>query len=208
MRVSTVLTTLGLAAASLLTAAPTATAAPHPDGPALMLISQTTAKCVGLPDSTALNRGVPGLALVRLNQIPVPASRDAVGDCLDKAAKDPNNPVKDLADKFGALLELTPQLPKPELPKNPFAGFRAAAPGDDGPPLALLDTQLNKQCIGIPITNVQNIVALVNIGVQDILSSDQNQQCAENRTETEGDQPLSHIIDKLPLLSDNGVNNT
>ncbi len=58
------------------------------------------------------------------------------------------------------------------------------------------------------ITNVQNIVALINIGVQDILSSDQNQQCVENSTESQGDQALSHIIDKLPLLSENGVNNS
>ncbi|MFH9423784.1 rodlin [Streptomyces sp. NPDC017529] len=80
--------------------------------------------------------------------------------------------------------------------------------GDMSPQLSLIEGTLNKPCIGIPITNVQNIVALVNIGVQDILSSDQNQQCVENSTETQGDQPLSHIIDKLPLLSENGVNNS
>ncbi|MEV2256991.1 rodlin [Streptomyces sp. NPDC050147] len=203
MRATTVLTTLGLAAASLLATTPTAAAAPHPDGPALMLISQDTAKCVGLPDSTALNRGVPGLALVRLNQIPVPASRDTVGDCLDKAAKDPNNPVKNLADKFGVLLGLTPQLPKPEL--HPVAGSRAA-PGDDGPPLALLDTQLNKRCIGSPIETVQGMIALVNAAAQDILSSDQNQECTENSTKTQGGQ-LTHILDDLPILSGSGVYN-
>ncbi|MFH8349482.1 rodlin [Streptomyces sp. NPDC018045] len=80
--------------------------------------------------------------------------------------------------------------------------------GDMSPQLSLIQGTLNKPCIGIPITNVQNIVALVNVGVQDILSSDQNQQCVENSTESQGDQALSHIIDKLPLLSENGVNNS
>ncbi|MFI2240706.1 rodlin [Streptomyces chrestomyceticus] len=80
--------------------------------------------------------------------------------------------------------------------------------GDMAPQLSLIEGTLNKPCIGIPIENVQNIVGLVNVGLQDIVSSDQKQQCVENSTETQGDQPLSHIIDKLPLLSENGVNNS
>ncbi|MFD3335989.1 hypothetical protein ACFWV1_25555 [Streptomyces sp. NPDC058700] len=53
---------------------------------------------------------------------------------------------------------------------------------------------------------MQNIVALTSIGVQGILSADQNLQCAENG-DAQGDQPLSHLIDPLPLLSQNGTNN-
>ncbi|WP_238783355.1 rodlin [Streptomyces monomycini] len=79
--------------------------------------------------------------------------------------------------------------------------------GDMSPDATLIGDSLNKLCIGIPVTNVQNIVALVNIGVQDILSSDQHQQCVENSTESQQDQALSHLIDKLPILSQNGVNN-
>ncbi|KWT62556.1 RdlA protein [Streptomyces albus subsp. albus] len=79
--------------------------------------------------------------------------------------------------------------------------------GDMSPSATLIGNSLNKLCIGIPIQNVQNIVALINIGVQDILSSDQNQQCVENSTESQQDQALSHLIDKLPLLSQNGTNN-
>ncbi len=59
----------------------------------------------------------------------------------------------------------------------------------------------------MPIDNVQNVVGLVNVGVQDLLSSDQKQQCVENSTQVQGDGPLSHLIDKLPVLSVNGTNN-
>ncbi len=54
---------------------------------------------------------------------------------------------------------------------------------------------------------MQNLVALVNIGLQDILSSDQTQTCVENSSQVQGDGPLSHLIDKLPILSVNGTNN-
>ncbi|MFD7666517.1 rodlin [Streptomyces sp. NPDC059788] len=82
--------------------------------------------------------------------------------------------------------------------------------GDMAPQLSLIDGTLNKPCIGIPIdANLQSIVALVNVGIlQDVLSSPQKQQCVENSTQSKGDEPLSHIIDKLPLLSENGVNNS
>jgi len=48
-------------------------------------------------------------------------------------------------------------------------------------------------------------VALLNIGVQDInvLSNPQNQQCTENSTQAKGDEPLSHILDNIPVLSGN-----
>ncbi|MFD7666522.1 rodlin [Streptomyces sp. NPDC059788] len=81
--------------------------------------------------------------------------------------------------------------------------------GDMSPDATLIGDSLNKLCIGIPVdANLQSIVALVNVGIaQDILSSPQKQQCVENSTQGKEDEPLSHLIDKLPLLSQNGVNN-
>ncbi|MER5822467.1 rodlin, partial [Streptomyces mirabilis] len=45
--------------------------------------------------------------------------------------------------------------------------------------------------------------------VQDVpvLSSPQNQQCVENSTQAKGDEPLSHVLDRIPVLSGNGVGN-
>ncbi len=31
----------------------------------------------------------------------------------------------------------------------------------------------------------------------------QNQQCTENSTQAKGDEPLSHILDNIPVLSGN-----
>jgi len=35
----------------------------------------------------------------------------------------------------------------------------------------------------------------------------QNQQCVENSTQTQGDLPLSHLLENIPVLSANGTNN-
>ncbi|MFH8294340.1 hypothetical protein [Streptomyces sp. NPDC018059] len=120
MRASAVLTAVGLATAGLLAATPvtaTATAAtsvaaaptaasPHSEGPALMLISQETAKCIGLPETTAVKRGVDGLALVRLGHTPVKAPQHVVAECFDEAADDTDNPIHELARDHGDLLGL------------------------------------------------------------------------------------------------------
>ncbi|MFK0293047.1 rodlin [Streptomyces sp. NPDC090442] len=82
--------------------------------------------------------------------------------------------------------------------------------GKMSPQLELVSGSLNKLCVGIPAkADVQSLVALLNVGVQDIpvLSSPQNQQCAENSTQAKGDEALSHILDDIPLLSANGVHN-
>ncbi|KUL55273.1 RdlA protein [Streptomyces sp. NRRL F-4489] len=76
--------------------------------------------------------------------------------------------------------------------------------------LGLVQGSLNDLCIGLPAKiNVQSLIALLNIGIQDInvLSSPQNQQCAENSTQAKGDEALSHILDDIPILSANGVKN-
>ncbi|MFF4320950.1 rodlin [Streptomyces sp. NPDC001568] len=79
--------------------------------------------------------------------------------------------------------------------------------GDQSPQLGLVQGTLNKPCIGLPAkVNAQSILALINVGVQDInvLSNPQNQQCAENSTQAKGDEPLSHILSNIPVLSGNG----
>ncbi|MEU6510772.1 MULTISPECIES: rodlin [unclassified Streptomyces] len=82
--------------------------------------------------------------------------------------------------------------------------------GNMSPQLSLVQGSLNKPCIGLPAkADVQSLVALVNVGVQDIpvLSSPQNQQCTENSTQAKGDEALSHILDDISALSGNGTNN-
>ncbi|MFE4828807.1 rodlin [Streptomyces sp. NPDC056672] len=82
--------------------------------------------------------------------------------------------------------------------------------GDMSPQLGLVQGSLNKPCIGLPLkANVGSLIGLVPIAVQDvnILSSPQNQQCVENSTQAKGDEPLSHILDDIPVLSGNGVGN-
>ncbi|MFF3495964.1 rodlin [Streptomyces sp. NPDC002795] len=82
--------------------------------------------------------------------------------------------------------------------------------GDMSPQLGLVQGSLNKPCIGLPVKgNVGSLVGVVPVSVQDvpILSAPQNQQCTENSTQAKGDEPLSHILEDLPILSGNGVQN-
>ncbi|WP_371527418.1 rodlin [Streptomyces sp. NBC_01283] len=86
----------------------------------------------------------------------------------------------------------------------------SATYGNMSPQMALIQGSLNKPCIGLPVkANLQSLVALVNVGVQDIpiLSAPQNQQCTENSTQAKGDEPLSHILSDIPVLSGNGTAN-
>ncbi|MFE2288167.1 rodlin [Streptomyces sp. NPDC059443] len=78
--------------------------------------------------------------------------------------------------------------------------------GNMSPQISAIQGSLNKLCVGLPAkVNAQSILAAVNVGVQDIpvLSSPQNQQCAENSTQAKGDEALSHIVDNIPVLSGN-----
>ncbi|MGW5333499.1 rodlin [Streptomyces bauhiniae] len=82
--------------------------------------------------------------------------------------------------------------------------------GDLSPQATLVQSSVNKLCVGLPVkANVQSVLALVNVGVQDIpiLSSPQNQQCAENSTQAKNDEPLSHLVDDISVLAGNGVAN-
>jgi hypothetical protein len=86
----------------------------------------------------------------------------------------------------------------------------SATAGDLSPQLGLVQGSLNKPCVGLPVKgNVGSLVGLVPVAVQDIpvLSAPQNQQCTENSTQAKGDEPLSHVLDDIPVLSGNGVHN-
>ncbi|WP_372408564.1 rodlin [Streptomyces luteireticuli] len=74
------------------------------------------------------------------------------------------------------------------------------------PQMGLINGSFNKPCIAIGKLGLQSVLALINIGVQDvpILSSQQQQMCTENSTINDGDDPLSHLIDDFAIISGNG----
>jgi hypothetical protein len=84
--------------------------------------------------------------------------------------------------------------------------------GDLSPQLSLAQGTLNKLCVGLPAkVNVGSVVGVVPVTIlQDVpvLSAPQNQQCTENSTQAKGDEPLSHILDNIPVLSGNGAKNS
>ncbi|MFI1105035.1 rodlin [Streptomyces melanogenes] len=84
----------------------------------------------------------------------------------------------------------------------------AKTKGDMSGQMSVIQGTLNKPCIGLlQKVQAQSLVALLNVGVQDIpiLSAQQNQQCTENSTQAKKDEPLSHVIDNIPILSGNGA---
>ncbi|MCX4661168.1 rodlin [Streptomyces uncialis] len=87
----------------------------------------------------------------------------------------------------------------------------SATHGDMSPQFALIQGSLNKPCVGLPAkVNAGSLIGLIPITVQDVnvLSSPQNQQCTENSSQVKGDEPLSHILDDIPILSGNGAGNS
>ncbi|MGI5259379.1 rodlin [Streptomyces angustmyceticus] len=79
--------------------------------------------------------------------------------------------------------------------------------GKMSPQLELVQGSLNKPCLGLGKVNAQLASVLANVQDVNILASPQNQQCTENSTQAKGDEPLSHILDSIPVLSGNGVGN-
>jgi hypothetical protein len=82
--------------------------------------------------------------------------------------------------------------------------------GAMSPQIGLVQGSLNKPCLGLPAkADVGSLVGVVPVSAQDIpvLSAPQNQQCAENSTQVKGDEPLSHILSDIPVLSGNGTQN-
>ncbi|MFF3247984.1 rodlin [Streptomyces sp. NPDC002870] len=83
--------------------------------------------------------------------------------------------------------------------------------GDMSPQIGLIQGSLNKPCVGLPAkADVGSLVGVVPISAQDIpvLSAPQNQQCSENSTQVKGDEPLSHVLSNIPVLSGNGEGNS
>ncbi|MGW8379616.1 rodlin [Streptomyces sp. ODS28] len=83
--------------------------------------------------------------------------------------------------------------------------------GNMSPQMAIIQGSLNKPCLDLlHDTEIQNIVGLVNVGLQDIpiLSQKQQQVCTENSTQAEGDAPLSHLLEDVPIVGENGAGNS
>jgi hypothetical protein len=79
--------------------------------------------------------------------------------------------------------------------------------GTESPQLGLVQGSLNKPCVAVPVNaDLGSLIGLVPITVQDVnvLDSDQNQQCTQNSSQIQGDEPLSHILSGDPVLSGNG----
>lgn len=87
----------------------------------------------------------------------------------------------------------------------------ASTAGRQSPQGSLVSDSLNKLCLGVPAkVNAGSLVGLlVPVTVQDVqvLSSPQNEQCADNSTQAKEDEPLSHLLGDIPVLSGNGVAN-
>ncbi|THA25270.1 RdlA protein [Streptomyces sp. RKND-216] len=83
--------------------------------------------------------------------------------------------------------------------------------GHMSPNMALVNGSLNKPCVAVPVTktNVLNGLGLIaGVNVNDVLTSQNNQNCTENSTQVDGDDPLSHLLsDGIPVLSQNGAGN-
>ncbi|MFC9232555.1 rodlin [Streptomyces decoyicus] len=78
--------------------------------------------------------------------------------------------------------------------------------GKMSPQLELVQGSLNKLCLALPKVNA-GLAALAVVQDINVLSSPQNQQCVENSSQAKGDEPLSHILDDIAVLSANGVGN-
>ncbi|GHG49873.1 rodlin [Streptomyces griseocarneus] len=81
--------------------------------------------------------------------------------------------------------------------------------GEESPQMSLIQGTLNKPCLGIGKINLQGLLGAVPIDLQDIpiLTSQQQQQCTDNSTINDGDDPLSHLLDEIPIISGNGSAN-
>ena len=80
--------------------------------------------------------------------------------------------------------------------------------GNMSPQMALIQGSFNKPCIALP-SKINTATVGEAAVFQDIpiLSAPQNQQCTENSTQAKGDEPLSHLLSDIPILSDNGNGN-
>ncbi|MBT2400282.1 rodlin [Streptomyces sp. ISL-100] len=75
--------------------------------------------------------------------------------------------------------------------------------GKQSPQLTLVQGTLNKPCVAVPVKNIQNVLIINVVGVQDILSNPQEQQCVESSSQNKGDETLSHVLDNA--IAGNGA---
>ncbi|MBD9702842.1 RdlA protein [Streptomyces sp. ID01-12c] len=118
------------------------------------------------------------------------------------------------ASVVGASAAAAPQALADDAGTTTFSGNDAhqvygnsATYGNMSPQMALIQGSFNKPCIGLPAKLNLGGIGLIGVAaLQDvpILSAPQNQQCTENSTQAKGDEPLSHILSDIPILSDNG----
>jgi hypothetical protein len=74
---------------------------------------------------------------------------------------------------------------------NTFTG------GTQSPEIGLIQGSLNKPCVALDgKVDAGSLIGLIPVTVQDVnvLDSPENQQCADNSSEIQGDGPLSHIL--------------
>ncbi|TDC63351.1 rodlin [Streptomyces hainanensis] len=79
------------------------------------------------------------------------------------------------------------------------------------PNIGLVNGSLNEICVSVPPNlDLQNVVQVIAIpiGVQDLLTSKNSQNCTENSVQIDGDDPLSHFLSNIPVLSGNGAGNS
>ncbi len=117
------------------------------------------------------------------------------------------------ASVIGASAAAAPQALADDGGTTTFSGNDAhqvygnsATYGNMSPQMALIQGSFNKPCIGLPAKLNVGGIGAAGVALQDIpiLSAPQNQQCTENSTQAKGDEPLSHILSDIPILSDNG----
>ncbi|MGK5531756.1 rodlin [Streptomyces sp. URMC 129] len=71
------------------------------------------------------------------------------------------------------------------------------------PNISLVNGSFNDFCV--TVDDISNIVQILAIPIDDILSSQPDLECSENSTQVDGDDPLSRLLSDISLLSENGV---
>ncbi|MFE5869477.1 rodlin [Streptomyces roseifaciens] len=80
--------------------------------------------------------------------------------------------------------------------------------GHMSPQTTALQDTLNDLCLGIGKIGAQGLL-LGGVGVEDVpvLTSQEQQQCARGAVTSNGDNPLSHLAERISLVDRNGTGN-
>ncbi|MGK5548557.1 rodlin [Streptomyces sp. URMC 127] len=81
--------------------------------------------------------------------------------------------------------------------------------GRMSPQISAVQGTLNELCVGVGKLGVQSLLLLINVGVQDVpvLTSQEQQQCTHGTVTDNGNNPLSHLAERISLLDHNGSGN-